>query len=127
MKENFCLSKRLKSFVFAGKGIVGFIKKEHNAWIHISAAILVVLFGLFLHISTTEWIAVILCIGIVLAAEAFNTAIERLVNLVSPEQNKLAGEVKDIAAGAVLICAIAAALVGLIIFIPKLIGFCYTS
>jgi len=127
MKEHFYFSKRLKSFVYAGKGIVSFIKKEHNAWIHLSVSILVVFLGLFFHISSIEWIAVIICISLVLSAEAFNTAIERLVDFISPEHNKAAGEIKDIAAGAVLICAIATAIVGLIIFIPKLIEFYYTS
>ncbi len=67
-----------------------------------------------------EWVAIILCIGMVLATELINTAIERLVDLISPDRNPIAGQIKDIAAGAVLICAIAAAIVGLIIFIPYL-------
>ena len=74
--------------------------------------------GFFFEIHRIEWIAIIICIGVVIAAEAFNTAIERLVNLTSPEWNPIAGEAKDIAAGAVLICAVAAAIVGLVIFIP---------
>ena len=64
----------------------------------------------------------ILCFGVVLAAEGFNTAIERLVNLVSPERNPIAGDVKDIAAGSVLICAIVAAIVGIIIFMPYVLA-----
>ncbi len=119
--EKFSFKKRAKSFVYAGKGLKSFICKEHNAWIHCVATIVAITLGTVLHISTNEWIAIIICIGIVFAAEAFNTAIERLVNLVSPDYNKTAGDVKDIAAGAVLICAIAAAIVGLIIFLPKLI------
>lgn len=91
-------------------------------WIHLAAAILVVIAGFFFGIERGEWIAIIGCIGAVMAAEAFNTAIERLVNLVSPQWHPIAGEVKDIAAGAVLICAIAAAIIGLIIFIPYIIG-----
>jgi diacylglycerol kinase (ATP) len=67
-----------------------------------------------------EWCVVLLCFGLVMAAEAFNTAIERLVNLVSPDFHPLAGDVKDVAAGAVLICAIVAAIIGLIVFIPYL-------
>ena len=68
-------------------------------------------------ITRTEWLVILLCFAMVLAAEAF-TAIERLVNLVSPDYHPIAGDVKDIAAGAVLICAIFAALIGLIIFVP---------
>lgn len=112
------LHKRLKSFTYAWKGIGSFLSKEHNAWIHCTAIIGVTLAGLLLGISRTEWLVVILCFAIVLAAEAFNTAIERLVNLVSPDYHPLAGDVKDIAAGAVLICAIASAIIGLIIFVP---------
>ena len=75
-------------------------------------------FSIYFNISTVEWCIVLLCFAMVLAAEAFNTAIERLVNLVSPDYHTLAGDVKDIAAGAVLICAIAAAIIGVIVFIP---------
>lgn len=121
--EKFSINKRLKSFTYAWKGIGNFISKEHNAWIHTTLTLGVVVLGIVCHITTTEWLIIILCIALVFAAEAFNTAIERLVNLVSPEYNKLAGEVKDIAAGAVLICAIAAATIGTIIFLPYLVGF----
>src|SRR5699024_12017447 len=74
--------------------------------------------GIRLEITRTEWLVILLCFAMVLAAEAFNTAIERLVNLVSPDYHPVAGDVKDIAAGAVLICAIFAAIIGLIIFVP---------
>ncbi|WP_321517103.1 diacylglycerol kinase family protein [uncultured Bacteroides sp.] len=120
--EQFSTKKRLKSFTYAWKGIGSFIRKEQNAWIHSAITTAVIICGFLFHITAIEWIAIILCIGLVFAAEAFNTAIERLVNLVSPQQNKTAGDVKDIAAGAVLICAIAAATVGLIIFIPYFIA-----
>ncbi len=118
--EKFSIRKRLKSFTYAGKGIKSFITREHNAWIHSVATVIVIFLGFYFHISTSEWAVLCICIGMVFAAEAFNTAIERLVNLVSPGRNEMAGDVKDIAAGAVLICAIAAAAAGLLIFIPKL-------
>ena len=86
-------------------------------------AICVVTFGgIHFGITSTEWCIVILCFGIVLAAEGFNTAIERLVDLVSPDYHPIAGAVKDIAAGAVLLCAIASAIVGTIIFLPYLMN-----
>lgn len=119
--ETFSLKKRIKSFRYAGKGMISFISREHNAWIHCTAIVLTTSAGFYFQITKGEWIAVILCFGIVLAAEGFNTAIERLVNLVSPEYHPLAGDVKDIAAGAVLICAIAAAIVGIIIFLPYML------
>lgn len=117
MAKPFKIKERLKSFVYAGKGIYTLLKNEHNAWIHCVAIILVTLAGFYFNITKGEWIAVVLCFGLVLAAEAFNTAIEKLVDLVSPEWNPLAGKVKDLAAGAVLICAIVAAIVGAIIFL----------
>lgn len=112
------LKKRIKSFGYAFKGIASLLKKEHNAWIHCLAIVVVTTAGLYFHITATEWCIVLLCFGMVLAAEGFNTAIERLVDLVSPERHPIAGDVKDVAAGAVLICAIAAAIIGCIIFIP---------
>ena len=117
--EPFSIKKRLKSFTYAGKGIKSFVCREHNVWIHLSIALLTIMAGFFFEIHRIEWIAIIICIGVVIAAEAFNTAIERLVNLTSPEWNPIAGEVKDIAAGAVLICAVAAAIVGLVNLIYK--------
>lgn len=112
------LKKRLMSFVYAFKGIRSLLKKEHNAWIHCTAIGVVTIAGIYFDITSTEWCIVLLCFGMVLAAEGFNTAIERLVNLVSPDFHPVAGDVKDVAAGAVLICAIAAAIIGIIIFFP---------
>ena len=108
--EKFSTRKKIRSFGYAWKGIRSFVSKEHNAWIHCTAIIIVTVTGFCFGITRNEWIAIILCFGVVLAAEGFNTAIERLVNLVSPERNPIAGDVKDIAAGSVLICAIVAAL-----------------
>lgn len=116
------LEKRIKSFGYAFKGIASLIRKEHNAWIHCTAIVLVTLAGFHFGITPTEWCIVVLCFGLVLAAEGFNTAIERLVDLVSPDFHPIAGDVKDVAAGAVLICAIVSAIVGLIVFIPYLFG-----
>lgn len=115
------IKKRIKSFGYAFQGIGNFIRKEPNAWIHCTAVVVVTSLGLYYGISTTEWCIVILCFGLVLMAEAFNTAIERLVDLVSPDFHPLAGTIKDVAAGAVLLGAIAAAIVGCIIFIPYII------
>ena len=116
------LNKRIKSFGYAFKGIASLIKKEHNAWIHCTAIVVVTLAGFYFDITPTEWCIVVICFGLVLAAEGFNTAIERLVDLVSPDYHPIAGDVKDVAAGAVLICAIAAAIVGMIVFIPYMFG-----
>lgn len=118
MKKPFSIKARLKSFVYAGKGIVKFAGREHNAWIHCAFVCIVTCAGFYFRITQQQWIAVVLCFALVLTAEAFNTAIEKLVDKGSTEKNSLAADIKDIAAGAVLISAIAAAVVGLLIFIP---------
>lgn len=121
MKYDF--KKQLHSFGYAWKGVRCCIGREQNLSFHLIAMILTVIAGFILDITRMEWIMVILCIGVVIAAELFNTAIEKLVDLVSPERHPIAGQVKDIAAGAVLVCAVAAAIIGLIIFIPYLTRF----
>ena len=120
--DGFTLKKRLKSFTFAFNGIRLLITHEHNAWIHCFAAICVITAGFYFHLNQTEWIAVIFAIGLVLSAEAVNSSIETLCDLVSPEYNENIKKTKDLASGAVLILAITAAIIGLIIFIPKLIN-----
>lgn len=121
MNEPFSIRKRLKSFVYAGTGIRKLVCQEHNAWIHCCAIAVTTAAGFYFGISRMEWIAVVLCFALVLAAEGMNTAIERLVNLVSPDYHPIAGDVKDIAAGAVLICAIGAFITGLLVFLPYLL------
>lgn len=118
--EGFTFRKRIRSFRYAFNGIRLLITREHNAWIHCFAAISVVIAGAILGLSRTEWVAVVIVIGAVLAAEAVNSSIEALADLVSPEYNEAIKRTKDLAAGAVLLMAIAAAIVGLIIFIPKI-------
>jgi diacylglycerol kinase len=90
--------------------------------IHALAALLAIVAGFALSITAIEWCLIIGCIGLVFMAEVFNTAIETLTNLVSPEFNPLAGKTKDLAAGAVLIAAITAAVIGIIIFLPYLVA-----
>lgn len=119
---SYSFKKQLKSFTFAWKGILTCAGHEQNITFHILAAIVVIAAGFFFSISHVEWMVVMLCIGMVIAAELFNSAIERLVDLVSPQWNKIAGEVKDIAAGAVLVTAIAAAVVGLMVFLPYVLA-----
>lgn len=117
------LKKQIRSFRYAWQGIKCCVGKEQNLSFHLIAAATVIIAGFYFGITQTEWLMIILCIGMVIAAELFNTAIEKLVDRVSPERNPIAGQVKDIAAGAVLICAAAAAIIGLIIFIPYLTRF----
>ncbi|WP_177604461.1 diacylglycerol kinase family protein [uncultured Phocaeicola sp.] len=121
--SGFTLKKRLKSFQYAWHGIVLLIRYEHNAWIHTFAAVCVIAAGFLTGLSTTEWIAVTFAIGSVLAAEAFNSAIEALADRVNESYDEAIKRTKDLASGAVLLTAIAAAVIGLIIFIPKLLHF----
>lgn len=114
------LKKRIESFKYAIKGIQTLFKSEIHAKIHLIFTILVVFMALYFQVSRLEWMFIILSIAFVFSAEAFNTALEQITNLVSPEHHPIAGKVKDLAAGAVLISAIGAAIIGLIIFLPKL-------
>lgn len=116
------LKKRRDSFKFAFCGILDLVSAHTNFKIHIGFAFLACAAGFFLNINTTEWLFIVLMITMVLVAEGLNTAIEYTVDLASPNQHPLAGKAKDVAAGAVLICAIGAIIVGLIIFLPKVVG-----
>lgn len=120
-EKRFSLKDRAKSFVYAFHGIKELIVNEHNAWIHCCALIIVVTAGIIFEVSSYEWIAISICCGTVLAAEAFNTAIEEIVNFISPEYNNKAGRIKDLAAGGVLLTALGSAVTGGIIFIPKIL------
>lgn len=99
------------------------VKTTHNAWIHLAALVVVALLALYFRISATEWLFLVLAAGFVLAAEAFNTAIEIDIDLTSPEYHPYARDTKDVAAGAVLIAAITAALIGIMIFAPRILQF----
>lgn len=110
------MNRFTKSFRHAGKGVLVALSEQSNLKVHFIVAFIVILAGLYFHISEGEWYALILAIGLVLAAELINTSIENMVNLVSPQQQPFAGKVKDMAAGAVLISAIVSCTIGLIIF-----------
>ena len=115
------MNRFLKSFGYAWQGIKAVFASEPNMKIHASVALLVVIFGFIFSISAAEWIAVVICIGLVFSAEMFNTALETLVDKVSPAKDPLAGKTKDVAAGAVLLAAVISVIVGVIVFLPKLI------
>jgi diacylglycerol kinase len=98
------------------------LSSQPNARIHLAAAMVAILAGFFFRISSLEWVAIVLCIALVFALEAVNTALEFLTDLVSPDFHPLAGKAKDVAAAAVLVAALGAAAAGLIIFLPKILG-----
>ncbi|MCI6932883.1 MAG: diacylglycerol kinase family protein [Tenericutes bacterium] len=121
MKKVLSIKRLRKSFGYAFKGIDDVIKHEPNMKIHVVVAILVVIMAFILKVSIIEWIILVLLIGAVLAAETINTTIENLVDMYTKEYDEKAKIVKDTAAGTVLILAITSAIIGLIIFIPKII------
>lgn len=117
------LNMRLvKSFGFALNGIK-YCLQEPNFKIHIGFSVLAMLLGFLLDISSLEWIIVTLCIALVLASEMFNTAIERLSNIVYPGFSQAIKIVKDVSAAAVLLIAMMAVVCGSIIFIPKMLAY----
>ncbi len=111
----------MKAFKYAINGIRAAFGSELHIRLHSLVALLVVIAGWFFEISRMEWISILICIAMVITVELLNTAIEYLVNMISPDHNILAGKIKDIAAGAVLIAAIGALFTGLIIFAPKVL------
>ena len=110
---------RLRSFRFAARGVREMIRAGGNARIHFAATIAVIIAGVVLKVTAGEWSALVLAIGLVWAAEGLNTAIEILANRISREHDELIGRAKDAAAGAVLLAAIAAAIVGLLVLGPR--------
>lgn len=119
--ESFSLQKRIKSFPFAFRGIMRLVKYEHNARIHLVALVGVVIAGLVFRIGIVDWMAVVFASGMVFVSELFNTAIEKLADEVDPKWNERIGQVKDYAAGAVLVSALLAIIVGALVFLPKIV------
>lgn len=117
----FSLERQKKSFSFAFRGIILFLKTQPNAWIQIIGAGIAFVLGYICTISSTEWALMVLAIVLVFSLEAINTAIEFDIDLTSPETHILARNTKDVAAGAVFIASLGSILIGAIIFIPKLI------
>ncbi|WP_202798663.1 diacylglycerol kinase family protein [Sphingomonas elodea] len=120
----FTARARLSSFGYAARGVRELVGREHNAWIHLAATLAVAAAGLILRLDASDWRWLILAAALVWCAEAINTAVEGLCDHVHPGFDAVIGRVKDIAAGAVLIAAIAAALIGAITFLPHLLERC---
>jgi diacylglycerol kinase len=119
--KKFSFSERIKSFGNAFRGIFFAFKTQHNIWIHSLAIVVVVIAGFIFKLDAMEWGLVVLAIGLVLAAEMINTAMEWLMDLVSPGYSEKAGLIKDAAAGAVLVAAVISVIIGIIVFLPKII------
>lgn len=120
-ESRFSWRARLKSFTYAGDGLRALFRTEHNAWIHLVLTIAAIIMGFALHISRGEWLALLITFALVWMAEIFNTCIEKIMDFISTEQHPQIKIIKDLAAAAVLLSALVALLVGVFIFIPKLL------
>lgn len=114
------LNKRIKSVGYASKGAYQLISTEASIKVQLVIAIIMTIAGFYFQISITEWIIQVLAIGLVISIEGINTAIEAILDFIHPERNDKIGFIKDISAGAVFIASIAAIIVGLIIYLPKI-------
>ena len=123
----FSIRKRLASFRYAFSGLGSLIRYEHNSRLHLLAALLVIALGFTLGISGVEWLILIITIAMVFITEILNSAVESLADYVSPEYSEIIKRVKDYCAAAVLIAALASVIVGLIIFLPKVIHILFSS
>lgn len=121
MKKRYSLSKRIKNAQYAFNGLKVFLKEEHNAGILLICAALAIVAGWILQISSAEWLLVILAIGLVFTLEMMNSSIERMCDKFSPEISESIRKVKDMAAGAVLVSVAIAIVVGLVVFLPKIL------
>jgi len=113
---------RLFSFKYAFSGLRYVVRSQRNAWIHAAITIFVLLLAALFNITLIEWGILLLAIALVWSAEIFNTALEALVDLASPDTHPLAKIAKDTSAAAVLFCAIVSVLIGLLILLPPLLG-----
>ena len=114
------LSKLFRSFGHAFAGFGHAMRAEPNLRWHLVATVFAVGFGVWLKISTLEWIAIVICIGLVIAAELFNTALERLADRVTKGQDELIRQSKDVSSAAVTVLALMSVVIGAIVFAPKL-------
>ncbi|AEW01891.1 diacylglycerol kinase [Niastella koreensis] len=119
-QEGFSIRARVRSFRYALEGIAAFFQSEHNAWLHFMATVAVITLATLVGVTKTEMLALVFAIGFVWVAEMFNTCIEKVMDFVSDQRHKDIKFIKDLAAGAVLVAAITALVVGAVVFIPKL-------
>src|SRR5262249_33462240 len=118
----FSFSGRIRSFRCAIRGIRVMLASQYNAWLHAFATVCVVMAGIVFRLTIAEWCWIKLAIVAVWSAEALHTAFEFLTDVASPEFHPLAGKAKDVAAGAVLITAMGAVVIGLLVFGPRLVS-----
>lgn len=117
----FSLAGRARSFSHAFRGIGVLLARQHNARVHLAATLLVVALAAWLRVSRGEWALLVAAMGLVWMAEALNRAVEELADAVHPGQHPGVGRAKDVAAAGVLLAAVAAAVIGGLILIPRLL------
>lgn len=122
--NKFSFSHRIKSFGYAFNGIKILLKEEHNSRIHISIALMVLIAGIVLKISVTEWLVIVFAIGLVITLETINSSVENLADFLTTEENDKIKKIKDLSAASVLISSITAIIIGLIVFLPKIASIC---
>ncbi|CEI84174.1 Undecaprenol kinase [Oceanobacillus oncorhynchi] len=115
--------KRVVGFRYAWAGLKTVVKKESNFQLHLAAMTIVVAAGFFFHLSLIEWAVILLTIGLVLITEMINSVIERVMDFIQPGYDERIKEIKDIAAGVVLVTALISVVVGILIFGPKIMQF----
>jgi diacylglycerol kinase (ATP) len=118
--EVFSIAGRLRSFRYAVRGVAFMLRTQHNAWVHLAITLAVLVIGWRLQVSAADWRWLTVAVVLVWAAESMNTAFEYLCDVVSPEFHVSVEKAKDIGAGAVLICAGGAAVLGVLTFWPYL-------
>jgi diacylglycerol kinase (ATP) len=116
--ERFSVNGRVGSIKHASDGVALMLKSQHNAWVHLAATSLVVITAVAFGVSRFEWCFLVVAILVVWISEALNTAFEFLCDVASPDFHPLVKKAKDVAAGAVLLSAVGAAIIGIIIFAP---------
>jgi len=123
--KKFSIIDRIKSFRYAFSGLRVLFREEHNARVHLAITFLVIVLGVFFGLNTVEWVIIALTVGFVFVTEILNTAIEDIADFISPQRDIRIKRIKDLGAAAVLIAAIAAVLVGILIFLPKLLNYLF--
>ena len=115
----FSIHSRAKSFLYAFEGVIHFFRKEHNAWLHLVATLAVAIMGFLLRVSRSETIALVIAVALVWISEILNTCVEKSMDMITSEYDTRVKHIKDLSAGAVLVAAAAAAIIGVIVFLPK--------
>lgn len=121
-KRKFSLKQQLNSFKHAFNGLIFLVRNEHNSRIHLTIASLVVILSFYFKINAMEWIAVVFSIGFVFSAELINTSVEKLADFVCKEKNDNIKIIKDLAAAYVFVSALTAFIIGVVVFVPKIVA-----